>query len=110
MFNVPAGAAVDTRSYSLRVAVKSKTVIQLNRFLGQTDVHLSGLKNEDSVQGWFPLQPETSAFKTTVTTGIITGSIKLRLQYVHTNVGFVRYLFTVFDKRAEGKGGTRTGR
>jgi hypothetical protein len=82
--------------------VKSKTVIQLNRFLGQTDVHLSGLKNESEVQGWFPLQPETSSFKTTVTTGVITGSIKLRLQYIHSNVGLAKYLLKVHEKRVEG--------
>jgi hypothetical protein len=99
IFNIPEHACEELRGYSLRVAVKSKTVIQLNRFLGQTDIHLSGLKNENEVQGWFPLQPETSSFKTTVTTGIITGSIKLRLQYIHSNTGLAKYILAVHERR-----------
>lgn len=103
IFDVPAEAALDMRGCSLRVTVKSKTTIQLNRFLGQTDVHLSGLRDENEVQGWFPLQPETSTFKTAVTTGIITGSIKLRLQYIHSNYGLTTYFCGIQQKRLDGK-------
>lgn len=84
-FDVPVIKSIeDIRQYSLRVTVKSKTFVQLDRFLGQTDIYFTGLKDEDEVEGWFPLQPESSSFNgisASVTTGAITGSIKLKLQW-----------------------------
>eukprot|EP01035_Chromulina_nebulosa_P017521 gene17521-23082_t len=99
IFDIPKIASEEARGFSLRVVIKSKTVIQLNRFLGQTDIHFAGLKNESQVEGWFPLQPEKSSFKASVTTGLITGSVKLKLQWIHSNIGLTKYTLSTIDSR-----------
>ncbi len=52
--------------------------------IGQTDIQLSSLVGENSLSGWFPLKPRQAGRVTTDLSVQLSGSIKLRVQWVHS--------------------------
>jgi hypothetical protein len=96
IFDVPEKASTaSNRGYSIRVVVKSVS-ISGKKFMGQTEVPLSGLRSENEVSGWFPLRGK--AFQSITATRQVDvslenyGSIKLRLQWVYSDHGLVRHI------------------
>lgn len=89
VLNVPEKAAVESRGYSLRVLVKSSSVVGLDSALGQADIQFSCLKEEGVLEGWFPLRPVRT---NTMYSYNISGSVRLRLQWVHSDLGYANYL------------------
>ncbi len=51
VLDIPAEAVTEPRGYAIRVTVASKSVLNLSKVVGKTDVHLSYLKNEEPVVG-----------------------------------------------------------
>ncbi len=89
VLNVPQKAAAESRGFSLRVIVKCKSSIALDASLGKADIQFSCLREENVLEGWFPLRPARANHVYAMN---ISGSIKLRLQWVHSDVGYANYL------------------
>ena len=99
LFKLPANMARKdkVRAVKVRVSVMSKSVVDaLNRPLGKADVELKTLQNEEEMHGWFPLRPPTGSTRASL--GDITGSVKLRLQWIHTAKGLLRYNIRAFER------------
>lgn len=97
VFDVPDFDDVNTiikaRDVKIRVNVMSKTVIRpLHRFLGQADIQFSCLKTsaEEEVKGYFLLRPQAASI-TAAQMIDVSGSIKIRLQWIHSDEGLLKY-------------------
>lgn len=61
-------------------------------FLGQADIQFSSLVKEDELCGWFPLKPKTFSIRASPESLKVSGSIKLRVQWVHSIQGLKKHL------------------
>jgi hypothetical protein len=95
VFDVPEKAAGEQRKYNVRVLVKARSLVGLDTVLGQTDIEFSCLKDERSIEGWFPLRSVRSSSLLSLR---VSGSIKLRLQWVHSPVGYANYMCTALEE------------
>ncbi len=91
LLSVPPRSSRDTRGVKVRVAVMSRTVFGLSRLIGKADIQLNCLKSELPVFGWFPLRPPSSSSLPSTHRGGIFGSIRLRLQWIYSPVGIIKY-------------------
>ena len=99
LFEVPEKASEDTRNVAIRVSVSTKSIVQLPKTLGKTDIHFSCLKDEEPVVGWFPLRPPTSStVRSNYNSFGLMGSVKLKLQWVHTNAKLIKYTIRATKK------------
>lgn len=99
LLRVPASGAQNFRGLKVRVEVMSQSVVDiLNRSLGKTDIHLSCLKKQLPVCGWFPLRPPRGSHRSSLGGVDITGSIKLRLQWIFSDYGLVTYTMHAFEE------------
>jgi hypothetical protein len=89
VFDIPDKAAAEHRKYNVRVMVKARSIVGLDTTLGQTDIEFSCLKDERLLEGWFPLRAVRS---TSLVSLRVSGSIKLRVQWVHSPVGYANYI------------------
>ena len=97
IYDIPAEAIDDRRSYSLRIKVKNKTSFSMrSTTLGVTDVQFvtNELKKEHVLQGWFPLRSQNNRSYPE-----FVGSIKMRLQWVVSDDGLKRTLQDAIDRR-----------
>jgi hypothetical protein len=85
----------EQRKYNVRVIVKARALVGLDPVLGQTDIEFSCLREERVLQGWFPLRAIRSS---SILALKVSGSIKLRLQWVHSPVGYVNYMANALDE------------
>ena len=95
VFNVPEKAAVEQRKYNIRVMVQARSLVGLDSVLGQADIEFSCLKDERAVEGWFPLRAVRSSSLLSLR---VSGSIKLRLQWVYSPVGYANYVCTSLEE------------
>lgn len=95
VFDVPEKAVLEQRKYNVKVLVKARSIVGLDTTLGQTDIEFSCLKEERPLEGWFPLR---SVRASSVLSLKVSGSIKLRLQWVHSPVGFAHYICTALEE------------
>jgi len=80
--------------------VLTKETIRVGRFLGQVDIFLHSLKDEQERCGWFPLRPQRSSLHaTTGKDDNVSGSIKLRLRWINTQAGFRYYVQESLEAR-----------
>lgn len=98
MFDVPVQATASLRGHYLRVTVKSKSVFGSDSFLGQVDLQLARLLDEQSLCGWFPLKPLKYSIKASPESLQVTGSIKLNVQWVHSTQALADGLNYVIEK------------
>ena len=92
LFDVPVSPTDPIRGYNLRVQVMSKSIIGVDTFLGQADVQFSSLIEENELYGWFSLKPKNFSIKSSPESFQVTGSIKLKVQWIHSAAGLVNYL------------------
>ena len=97
LIDVPPRAAEDTRGIAVRVTVATKSVVNISKTFGKTDIQFASLKGEEPVIGWFPLRPTSSARPTSQTFEIF-GSVKLKLQWVHSHTKLVKYNLRAFKQ------------
>eukprot|EP00981_Chlorochromonas_danica_P005996 scaffold1244_cov162-Ochromonas_danica.AAC.32 len=83
------------RRYNLRILVKAKSVAGVDNVLAKLDVPFSCLRNEEVVEGWFPLRPSRSS----LLLHKASGSIRLRLQWIHSDSGFTSYVLQQTERR-----------
>lgn len=89
VFNVPEKAAQDPRRFYLRIVVKARSMVGIDSTLGKMDIDLKCLQDERLLEGWFPLRPLRLSL---IALSNATGSLKLRIQWIHSFVGFANYL------------------
>ena len=99
VINVPEVAIKATRGFSLMFVVKNFEFFGTRDFLGQCDVQLSSLSNQTSVEGWYPLTPRTGKVFQRSSNEKVSGSIKLRLQWVHSAPTLLNYRISFMDER-----------
>jgi hypothetical protein len=105
LFSIPEAAASQIRGFKIKVVLYSQGSVRIRRFVGQSDIQLSCLKNEIEVEGWFPLgsnQTSSSRLSTDPKKGEIggsVGSIKLKLQWIHSNHGLTKNISEVLSQR-----------
>ena len=92
LYDISDKAASSNRGYFIRVVVRSTSTLGVTLFMGRVDIPLSGLQSEKDICGWFPLGAKSSNIKAIQSSGDESyGSIKLRVQWVHTNIGYCRH-------------------
>jgi hypothetical protein len=92
LFNVPVKPSDSIRGYYVRVKIKSHSTVGTDVFLGQADIQFSSLVDEEELIGWFPLKPKTFSIRASPETLKVSGSIKLRVQWVHSIEGLRKHL------------------
>ena len=105
IFDVPdfddVSTKIKARDVKIRVNVMSKTVIRpFHRFLGQADIQFSCLKTsaEEEVKGYFLLRPQAPSI-TAAKMIDVSGSIKIRLQWIHSDEGLIKYNLSCISNR-----------
>jgi hypothetical protein len=98
LFKVPVTPAEPIRGYNIRVRVRSRSVIGFDNFLGEADVQFSSLLEEQEVSGWFSLKPKSSSIASSPESLQVSGSIKLRAQWIHSSEGLLKYLLEAIDR------------
>lgn len=101
IFDVPVKPQQSIRGYCVRVKVKSKSYIGPDDFLGQADIQFASLESEDELRGWFPLQPQKSSIKSSPQSLEVTGSIKLRVQWIHSPKALAQHVRKATNKRID---------
>jgi len=87
VYSVAPEAVLVPRGYSIVVKVKDFRLVGKSGSLGMTEIHLSSLKEEKEVVGWYPLMSRTDRGTENITTtsvGRVRGSVKLRVQWIHS--------------------------
>eukprot|EP01038_Epipyxis_sp_PR26KG_P006870 gene6870-9407_t len=87
------------RHLKLKVVVMANSMFGFDQFLGEAEVQFLYLKDEKVLEGWFPLRPAKSSINASVKSFNVTGSIKLRLQWIHSDIGFAKYIISSLDSR-----------
>jgi hypothetical protein len=98
LFKVPVTPAEPIRGYNIRVRVRSRSVVGFDTFLGEADVQFSSLTEEQEILGWFSLKPKASSIASSPESLQVTGSIKLRAQWIHSSQGLLKYLLEAIDR------------
>ncbi len=99
VFDVPREAAQSKRGFRLRVFILSNDhAFTLNEFVGQADVPLSVIQDGKERHGWFPLTRRSSKFMHPGAAGQVSGSIKLRVQWLHRTSSFISYRIQELNK------------
>jgi hypothetical protein len=83
--------------------VKSKAFLGLDNSLGQADISFTckGFKEEEVVEGWFPLHIRKSALAFQNSLDMNRGYIKLKCKWVHTDRGLVESVTQEINQRVE---------
>ena len=97
-FRVPDLSTEPIRGYYIRVVVKSRSIIGEDTFLGQADIPFSSLLSEEELFGWFPLKPKKYSIRASPESLRVTGSIKLRLQWIHSVKSLVDHTVTAVKR------------
>jgi hypothetical protein len=98
---LPEAVTDQIRDWSVQIRVRSFRLLgQGHPLLGQTTVRLRSLRNQQEVTGWYPLVGRTGVQElegSRANWG--RGSIKLRVQWIHTVSALVNYFLLVSEKR-----------
>ena len=98
VFDVPVLPSDSIRGNSVRINVKTKNILGDN-WVGQADIQLASLVNENVMTGWFPLRPHKSAIAGAPYDELQhNGSIKLRVEWVHSNEALKKHLKTAIKR------------
>jgi hypothetical protein len=98
LFKVPVTPDQPIRGYNIRVRVRGKSVVGFDDFLGEADVQFSSLIEEQEIMGWFSLKPKTSSISSSPESVEVSGSIKLRAQWIHSSSSLLKYLLNAVDR------------
>lgn len=101
LFNVPVKPEQSIRGYCVRVKVKNKSYVGPDNFLGQADIQFASLNDENELRGWFPLQPQKSSIKSSPQSLEVSGSIKLRVQWVHSAKALTQHVRKAINRRID---------
>lgn len=100
IFDLPEDTANITRGHSVQFRLRNFKFVGSHPHLGQTNVHLSSLRNQQELVGWYPLVGRTGRREledTQVNWG--RGSVKLRVQWIYTVPALLDYFLTISERR-----------
>lgn len=98
VFDVPVLPSDSIRGNSVRINIKTKNLLGDN-WVGQADIQLTSLVHENVLIGWFPLRPHKSAIAGAAFDELQhNGSVKLRVEWVHSNEALQRHLKTAIKR------------
>lgn len=100
VFDVPPAAVEYTRDHMLQVRIRGFRFIGQHPYLGQTNVHLRSLRNQEELVGWYPLVGRTGPRDledSNANWG--RGSVKLRVQWIYTVPALVSYFLMLSENR-----------
>jgi hypothetical protein len=83
------------RGFYVRVIVKSRSLVGADSVLGESDIPLSSLVKENCLEGWFPLKQKGSNL---AAGSLGSGSVKVRVQWIHTATTLAQYLNEVANE------------
>jgi hypothetical protein len=98
LFKVPVTPDQPIRGYNVRVRVRSKSVVGFDDFLGEADVQFSSLIDEQEIVGWFSLKPKASSITSSPESVEVSGSVKVRAQWIHSSESLLNYLLNAVDR------------
>lgn len=98
LFKVPVTPDQPIRGYNIRVRVRGKSVIGFDDFLGEADVQFSSLIDEQEITGWFSLKPKASSISSSPESVEVSGSIKVRAQWIHSSSSLLKYLLNAVER------------
>lgn len=100
IFDISPEAVHATRGYSVRVRLRNFHWIGKHPSLGQTSVYLSSLRNQQELVGWYPLVGTKERSDLDDSLGSYgRGSVKLRLQWIHSVPGLLDYFLMLSERR-----------
>lgn len=111
VFDVPAKASHDpkeTRNVSVCCTVKSLEKVGKDRFLGQVQVQLRDLINQQEVVGWYPLMGGLGR-QDADSMDRIRGSLKMRVHYVSDYQGLISFHQLCSERRIDSLRQTKSG-
>jgi C2 domain/SHR-binding domain of vacuolar-sorting associated protein 13 len=100
IFDLPEDTANVTRGHSVQFRLRNFKFVGSHPHLGQTNVHLSSLRNQQELVGWYPLVGRTGRREledTQANWG--RGSVKLRVQWIYTVPALLDYYLTLSERR-----------
>lgn len=93
IFDVPVLPTESIRGNSIKIKVKGKVTLGRDKLIGETEIQLSSLMSENQLFGWFPLRaPKSSVGSATYDPLQVCGSIKLRVQWIHSEHSLLQYV------------------
>ena len=101
VIDIPQQAVQTTRGYSVRVRLKDFEFLGTGNFLGQCDVQLNSLAGQQETVGWFPLTARTGKVFQRSSNEKVSGSVKLRLQWIHSTPSLLKYRHNFLTTRLE---------
>lgn len=100
IYDVPSEAAHVTRGYGAKVRIRNFHWIGSHPCIGHTTVHLSSLRNQQEIVGWYPLVGRSvQADLDESLTNYGRGSVKLRMQWIHSVPGLIDYFLMLSERR-----------
>jgi hypothetical protein len=100
VFDVPPAAVEYTREHMLQLRIRGFRFIGQHPYLGQTNVHLRSLRNQEELVGWYPLVGRTGPRDledSNANWG--RGSLKLRVQWIYTVPALLSYFLMLAENR-----------
>jgi hypothetical protein len=100
VFDVPEEAASATRGHAVQFRMRNFKFIGSHPHLGQTNIHLRSLRNQQEFVGWYPLIGRTGRREledSQANWG--RGSLKLRVQWVYTVPALLDYFLLLSERQ-----------
>lgn len=93
VFDVPSEAVSVTRGHSIHVRLRNFRFVGAHKLMGQTIIHLHSVRNQEELVGWYPLAGRSGG------TELGRGSVKLRIQWIHSTPALLDYFIMVTERR-----------
>ena len=100
IFDVPHDAVSVTRGHLVQIRLRDFKFVGSHSYLGQTNVHLRSIRNQQELVGWYPLVGRTGRREledSQANWG--RGSVKLRVQWIYTIPALLDYFLLLSERR-----------
>ena len=98
LFDIPVNPSESIRGYNIQATMKSRSLIGRDSFLGEADIPLTSLVTEKELCGWFALKPKKYSLQSSPDISLICGSLKLRIQWIHSIESLIPYLIDLSQR------------
>ena len=101
VFDVPEAAIKVNRGHSIKIVVRDFRSIGQHPILGQASMHFASVRNQQELEGWWPLVGKYGSSDVSVDriSDFGRGSIKLRAQWIYTIPAMIDYYSLLSQRR-----------
>jgi len=99
VFDVPASAIKVTRGHVLQVKVFNFSFVGNHTLLGQTNIQLQALRQQNEIEGWYPLTGRSRRASSISSMDVVRGSIRLRAHWIYTIPALLDYYILLSNRR-----------